>query len=416
MSFSQSNMKDSNHLWKRADPVQLKHQIIIESTAIYHEGSLDSIEDTDSNLKKPPLQKKPFAASAKAIKGFKKHFFGSLFSFKSLQNLPRETAAKSPVSDSQIFNSDSTLEGSAHFQQQQLSRIVESTTERLLSTSAPTAPVTSRSEESFSAILGSISPRTYGALPPLHPGSQKSLEDLLTNIKIARRSASIRVQNVSDTPSILSRGMSRSLSREYEAKKYAAKRTPSQNRTIVETNLVSKTISNNTSFTSPNGKPIISQGRVNQYHLFETIGNGAFGRVVLAMDGDTQQFFACKIMSKSRLMRKFRFQHSKFTPLSEEDKMMKIKREVAVLKKVSDHHSIIKLCEVLDDATDENLYLFFEWCERGPVMEMKFGTIVPFFSENLARDYFRDIVLGLEFRKFIFTYRQYTLWVSFTGI
>lgn len=44
----------------------------------------------------------------------------------------------------------------------------------------------------------------------------------------------------------------------------------------------------------------------------------------------------------------------------------------------------------------------FELCEYGQVMQLAFGEAVRPFSEDLARKYFRDIVLGLEYRELCF--------------
>ncbi|KAI9006955.1 hypothetical protein DFJ74DRAFT_773563 [Hyaloraphidium curvatum] len=151
-----------------------------------------------------------------------------------------------------------------------------------------------------------------------------------------------------------------------------------------------------------------TEGKINQYHILREIGSGAFGRVVLVRDQDTGIYYACKIVSKSRLRKKFRWPEG--TPrrspgrgpggAAEEarDPMDPIKREIAILKKVSDHPCINQLVEVMDDAREDNLYMVFELCEYGQVMRLNFGgePVRP-FSEELARKYFRDIVLGLEY-------------------
>ncbi|KAJ3257559.1 Calcium/calmodulin-dependent protein kinase kinase 1 [Boothiomyces macroporosus] len=199
-------------------------------------------------------------------------------------------------------------------------------------------------------------------------------------------------------PALLLRGMSRSLSREFEIEKYEQKRIElptmharSHTRQIVETTRIYAKKDISYTIQTANGQEE-SQGKVNQYLLLHNLGAGAYGRVVLARDETTNYNYACKIISKSRLLKQFRF-----VPGGEAAAMELIKREVAILKKVSNHSKIISLYEVLDDANEDNLYLFFELCERGPVMEMIVGQKVQPFSEAQARQYFRDIVLGLEF-------------------
>jgi serine/threonine protein kinase len=157
---------------------------------------------------------------------------------------------------------------------------------------------------------------------------------------------------------MLTRGLSKSLSREFESKKFETKRMDYtahyrlHTRQIVETNRIYKRRDNHDTIISPSGQVEMSQGKINQFHLFENIGIGSFGRVVRALDENTQEYYACKIISKSRLLKKFRF-----LPGDEKQKMNKVKQEVAVLKRVSNHARIIRLCEVLDDAEEDNLYL-----------------------------------------------------------
>ncbi|KAI8925266.1 kinase-like domain-containing protein [Entophlyctis helioformis] len=165
----------------------------------------------------------------------------------------------------------------------------------------------------------------------------------------------------------------------------------------------------------PWGEPELRQGKVNQYHILKDIGSGAFGRVVLVRSDQTGRYYACKIISKSRLRKKYRWTHgagppgrpsmssmssgvSSMTDGRGDDAFMEmIKREVAILKKLSKHHNIVSLVEVLDDAKEDNLYMIFNLCEFGAVMSIQVGQPARPFSEELARKYFRDVVLGLEY-------------------
>lgn len=69
-----------------------------------------------------------------------------------------------------------------------------------------------------------------------------------------------------------------------------------------------------------------------------------------------------------------------------------MQREIAILKKV-DHPYVVRLFEVLDDPSEDNLYLVFELVDRGEVMEVPGKPL----SEQAARKYFIDVVLGLEY-------------------
>jgi hypothetical protein len=200
----------------------------------------------------------------------------------------------------------------------------------------------------------------------------------------------------------LQRGISRSLSREFEDLKFETKRvdfplhSKSPTRQIIETNTIYSQRLDKCKIISPKGKLEVAEEKVNQYFLFETIGTGAFGKVVLARDSVSEEEYACKIVSKRRLLKKFRFS-------SMDSGGDSIRREIAILKKVSDHPNIIKLHEVLDDSTADNLYMFFELCVGGPVMRITVGKHVSPLPEDLALKYFRDIVLGLEYCKILLT-------------
>uniref|UniRef100_A0A8C7HYC2 Calcium/calmodulin dependent protein kinase kinase 1 n=1 Tax=Oncorhynchus kisutch TaxID=8019 RepID=A0A8C7HYC2_ONCKI len=65
----------------------------------------------------------------------------------------------------------------------------------------------------------------------------------------------------------------------------------------------------------------------------------------------------------------------------------RVYQEIAILKKL-DHLNIVHLVEVLDDPAEDNLHM------GNPVMEVPSDTP---FTEEQARFYFRDIILGIEY-------------------
>uniref|UniRef100_A0A8C7Q098 Protein kinase domain-containing protein n=1 Tax=Oncorhynchus mykiss TaxID=8022 RepID=A0A8C7Q098_ONCMY len=71
----------------------------------------------------------------------------------------------------------------------------------------------------------------------------------------------------------------------------------------------------------------------------------------------------------------------------------RVYQEIAILKKL-DHLNIVHLVEVLDDPAEDNLHMAFELLPKGPVMEVPSDTP---FTEEQARFYFRDIILGIEY-------------------
>jgi hypothetical protein len=228
----------------------------------------------------------------------------------------------------------------------------------------------------------------------VHPRSHSKMADEKQEPK--RRTKDTALLGPEAQSPTLHRRLSRSLSREFENRNFETKRIDhlehqrSHTRPIVETHRIYTKKDQRNTIVSPTGHPEVSQGKVNQYHLFETIGTGSYGRVVLARDDVSDELFACKIISKSRLFKKWRFQ-------SYHDTLNMIRKEVAILKKVSNHPNIIKLYEVLDDSADDNLYMFLEFCPNGPVMVLTPGQPSPPLPEQVALNYFRDTVLGLEY-------------------
>lgn len=130
--------------------------------------------------------------------------------------------------------------------------------------------------------------------------------------------------------------------------------------------------------------------QLNQYRLMDEIGKGSYGVVRLCYSDFDQSNYAMKIISKKRVMRKAGLRRpgekGKNTGLEN------LQREIAILKKV-DHPNVVSLFEVLDDPSEDNLYLVFELMDRGEVMAVP----GPPLSEQDARKYFIDVVLGIEY-------------------
>uniref|UniRef100_A0AAY4B3H7 calcium/calmodulin-dependent protein kinase n=1 Tax=Denticeps clupeoides TaxID=299321 RepID=A0AAY4B3H7_9TELE len=137
--------------------------------------------------------------------------------------------------------------------------------------------------------------------------------------------------------------------------------------------------------------------QLNQYKLKDEIGKGSYGVVKLAYNEDDEQYYAMKVVSKKKLMKQYGFPRRP-PPTRPDDRRSKVfgplervYQEIAILKKL-DHLNIVKLVEVLDDPAEDNLHMVAV-CFR-PVMEVP--TDSP-FSEDQARLYLRDIILGLEY-------------------
>eukprot|EP00794_Sanderia_malayensis_P014015 gene14015-15473_t len=132
--------------------------------------------------------------------------------------------------------------------------------------------------------------------------------------------------------------------------------------------------------------------QINHYQIQEEIGRGSFAAVYKCISSKTNQTYAMKVISKKRMIRKTGFtarhpRKGKSNPLDG------LHREIAILKKV-DHPCIVKLVEVIDDSDIDDVYMVFELMKSGPALEIPTDSPL---SEEKARRYFRDTILGLEY-------------------
>ncbi|XP_055009703.1 LOW QUALITY PROTEIN: calcium/calmodulin-dependent protein kinase kinase 2 [Boleophthalmus pectinirostris] len=142
--------------------------------------------------------------------------------------------------------------------------------------------------------------------------------------------------------------------------------------------------------------------QLNQYKLKDEIGKGSYGVVKLAYNEDDNTYYAMKVLSKRRLMRQAGFprrppprgakEAPEGTP-QPKGPLERVYQEIAILKKL-DHPNVVKLVEVLDDPSEDHLYMVFELVKKGAVMEVP--TDKP-LSEDQARFYFQDLLRGIEY-------------------
>ncbi|KAM9384797.1 calcium/calmodulin-dependent protein kinase kinase 1 isoform 2-T3 [Pholidichthys leucotaenia] len=142
--------------------------------------------------------------------------------------------------------------------------------------------------------------------------------------------------------------------------------------------------------------------QLNQYKLKSEIGKGSYGVVKLAYNEDDEKHYAMKVVSKKKLMKQCGFPRrppprGPKATRGEQPKILgpleRVYQEIAILKKL-DHVNIVKLVEVLDDPSEDNLHMVFELMHKGPVMEVPTDNPL---SEEQARLYFRDVILGIEY-------------------
>ncbi|ORX36463.1 kinase-like domain-containing protein [Kockovaella imperatae] len=191
------------------------------------------------------------------------------------------------------------------------------------------------------------------------------------------------------------------------------------------------------------------QRMVNQYKIGRSLGKGGYAKVELAIDVGTGEQYAIKEFSKSRLhLQALQDKHKRasrgrltrvrgspkppaddgkrkagedagdpiespladdnpngpWAPIdsanSEEDPLALIRREIAIMKKL-DHPHLVSLFEAISVPNADALFLVLEYMPGGVLMEVKIGPQVkdtePPFPVEQTREYFRQLVLGLEY-------------------
>ncbi|XP_067395718.1 calcium/calmodulin-dependent protein kinase kinase 2 isoform X4 [Emydura macquarii macquarii] len=131
-------------------------------------------------------------------------------------------------------------------------------------------------------------------------------------------------------------------------------------------------------------------------------GEGSYGVVKLAYNEDDNTYYAMKVLSKKKLMRQAGFPRrppprgAKATAegcSQPKGPIEQVYQEIAILKKL-DHPNVVKLVEVLDDPSEDHLYMVFELVKQGPVMEV---PAIKLLTEDQARFYFQDLIKGIEY-------------------
>jgi serine/threonine protein kinase len=157
---------------------------------------------------------------------------------------------------------------------------------------------------------------------------------------------------------------------------------------------------------------------VNQYVLLRTLGCGAQGEVMLAMDTNVNELRAIKVVARPD-------SHASFDPTTprprnvrpgeecpgsdnlvssiksrlhhSRSKIGQLQREIAAMKRCR-HRNIVSLYEVIDDPAVSSLYLVMQYVEHGSLVRMSRDgtpsrTIQP---DKLAR-YARQLCAGLQY-------------------
>ena len=121
---------------------------------------------------------------------------------------------------------------------------------------------------------------------------------------------------------------------------------------------------------------------VGPYILQRILGEGTTGKVKLAYHKDTGEQVAIKIISKSSFDQKPNLQ-------------MKVRREIALMR-VINHPNILNFIDVYE--SQRHLCIILEYAQNGELFD--FLVARRFLPVDMAMDFFRQIVLALEYLHF----------------
>ncbi|KAJ2694620.1 hypothetical protein GGH99_000579 [Coemansia sp. RSA 1285] len=170
--------------------------------------------------------------------------------------------------------------------------------------------------------------------------------------------------------------------------------------------------------------PRTGRKMINQYMIIRELGRGTHGKVKLAFDTITGEYYAIKVIDKETQDRRLRPNASSYNARRAReaaaaaaavhgsghrrsrgymridfDKMEKVKREIAILKKCR-HPNVVRLREVIDDAHARRIYLVIEYMDQGEIV-WRDSNRLPAMSHGEARSVFRDLVLGVEYLHYV---------------
>ena len=118
--------------------------------------------------------------------------------------------------------------------------------------------------------------------------------------------------------------------------------------------------------------------KVGKYELGRTLGEGTFGKVKYAVNTETNEAVAIKVLDKESIQR--------------QNMGNQIKKEISIMKMIN-HKHIVSLIEVL--ASKAKIFIVLELVTGGEL----FDKIVSSkrLEEEQARFYFRQLVDGVEY-------------------
>jgi len=131
-----------------------------------------------------------------------------------------------------------------------------------------------------------------------------------------------------------------------------------------------------------------SEGRklLNSYLVLQTLDTGSSGKVKLAIDINSRDYYAIKKYNKVLLQKKkLGLQRNEYE---------NVLREIRILQRLK-HSNIVQLYEVINDEEDDYIYLVMEYLSGGSILSKQQKTLC--IDEETAKRYFVDISCGLEY-------------------
>ena len=116
---------------------------------------------------------------------------------------------------------------------------------------------------------------------------------------------------------------------------------------------------------------------VGKYELYRTLGEGSFGKVKYAVNKETNEAVAIKILDKEKIQKN--------------NMGAQIKKEISIMKLIN-HHNVVCVKDVF--ATTSKIFIVLELVEGGELFDkiQNSGRL----TEEQARFYFRQLCEGLE--------------------
>ena len=127
---------------------------------------------------------------------------------------------------------------------------------------------------------------------------------------------------------------------------------------------------------------------LNQYVVIKDLGRGAFGKVKLCLNSQTNELCALKCINRKLLRRKYAGQ-------GRDKGAQAVRKEIAIMKKLS-HPNVVRLREVIDDESGQYIFMALEYVPGGPLYDPK-KYDGKGMGEDLARKYFRSTLAGLAY-------------------